>query len=152
MFDIATYQFYENALLYTARICGERMKTILVVDDEPTIRNLLVRYITLQGYCALEAAGGAEALELIRKYTEAVDLAIVDQKLDDWHGMDVAARLSAIKPNIRLLLISGGLEKNALARVPAGRPMPDFLQKPFDRRLLLNRIQELLSCHNAAGS
>lgn len=133
-------------------LCGERMKTILVVDDEPTIRNLLVRCITLQGYCALEAAGAAEALELVRMYPETIDLAIIDQTLDDGHGTDVAVRLSAIKPDIRLLLISGGLERDVLARVPAGRRMPDFLQKPFDRRLLLDRIQEILGCHNAAGS
>lgn len=131
---------------------GERMKTILVVDDEPAIRNLLVRYITLQGYCALEAAGAAEAVELVRMYTENIDLAIIDQTLDDGHGVDVAARLSAIKPDIRLILISGGREKDVLARVPPGHPMPGFLQKPFDRRLLLDRIREILGCHNAVGT
>jgi DNA-binding response OmpR family regulator len=128
------------------------MKTILVVDDEPEIRNLLVRFITLQGYVALEAAGAAEAVELVRMYTETIDLAIIDQTLDDGHGVELAARLSAIKPDIRLLLISGELEKDVLARVPAGRPMPAFLQKPFDRRLLLDRIQEILGCHKAAGT
>jgi two-component system response regulator ResD len=128
------------------------MKTILIVDDEPEIRNLLVRFITLQGYLTLEAAGAAEAVKLVRMYTEAVDLAIIDQTLDDGRGVDVAARLTTIQPAMRVLLISGELEKDVLARVPVGRTMPGFLQKPFDRRLLLDRIQEILGCHNAAGS
>jgi len=125
------------------------MKTILVIDDEPLIRNLLIRYIKLQGYFTLEAASGAEALELMRGHREHVDLAIIDQTLKDGKGVDVAARITAMKPEIRILLISGGDERDILAQVPNGCRMCGFLQKPFDRGLLVERIEGIFERQSA---
>src|SRR5215204_4361820 len=104
------------------------MRTILIVDDEPVIRNLLVSYIAAQGYRALEAVGRAEALELVRSYPETIHLAIIDRTLEDGNGLDLARELPAIRPDLRVLLISGWPEEIALAGLPEGDAI-GFLEK-----------------------
>jgi len=115
------------------------METILVVDDEPTVRHLMVRTITTAGYFVLEAASRPEALQLARSFPEAIHLAIIDQTLGDGKGIDVAAEIVALRPGIRVLLISGYF---AAGEDFAGFPC---LQKPFAPQVLFEKIQQLLT-------
>src|SRR5215204_1893233 len=119
------------------------MRTILIVDDEPVVRNLLVSCIAAQGYRALDAVGRAEALELVRSYPETIHLAVIDQTLEDGNGLDLARELSALQPGLRVLVTSGWLEETVMSRIQEADAM-GFLQKPFKPEVLLNRIREML--------
>src|ERR1041384_1951696 len=70
----------EGALLEDPR------ETILVVDDEPAMRHVMIRTLTVAGYFVLEASSGAEAMELARSFPSAIHLAIIDQTLGDSNG------------------------------------------------------------------
>jgi two-component system cell cycle sensor histidine kinase/response regulator CckA len=129
---------------------GRLMKTILVVDDEPLVRNLLVSYITGQGYWVLDAAGRAEALALVRSYPELIHLAIIDHTLEDGNGLDLARELSIIQPNLRVLLVSGWAEQTALAGLRESEEV-GFLEKPFKREALLDKIRQILGREGQAG-
>ena len=128
------------------------METILVVDDEPSLRNMLIRSISAGGYTVLEAASGREAVQLVRSFAEPIHLAIIDHTLEDRNGADVAAEIARIRPGVRVLLISGKLEHDVLpSSVPCTTAL-SFLQKPFMTRALLDRIRTILSDRsNRAG-
>src|SRR5512133_1097263 len=100
------------------------MKTILIVDDEPVVRSLLVLYVTAAGYRALEAATGAEAIRLVNSFADDIHLAIIDQTLEDRKGSEVGAELTAIRPGTRTLLISGALEGEVTSGLANDEPIP----------------------------
>jgi two-component system, cell cycle sensor histidine kinase and response regulator CckA len=123
-------------------------ETILVVDDEPSMRNVMIRMITVAGYFVLEAANSAEAMQLVRSFSEPIHLAIIDQTLDDGKGIDVANEIIAMRPDVRVLLVSGYfLTGENIGGVPC-------LQKPFARQVLYEKIRQLLAPANSlhAGS
>jgi len=123
----------------------ERLETIIVVDDEPAVRDVLIRTITSAGYNVLEASSKAEALRLIRSFSDPIHLAIIDHTLGDSRGADVAAEIAIIRPGIGVLLISGFVAKeDDLAGFP-------YLQKPFAAHVLFNKIRQLLGSTEAAS-
>ena len=120
--------------------------TVLLIDDESAIRNVLIRTIAAAGHYVLEAATGAEAILLARSFSGPIHLAVIDQSLEEGRkGVDVAAELADIQPGIRLLLISGTLEEEVLGRLPRTDIALDFLQKPFTARMLLDKIRRMLA-------
>ena len=127
------------------------MKTILIVDDEPVLRSLLVIYVTAAGYRALEAATGAEALRVANSFTDHIHLAIIDQTLEDRKGSELGAELRAIRPGTRTLLISGALEDEVTSGLPNEEPTPSFLQKPFSCQVLIDKVRQVLA-DKRAGS
>ena len=127
------------------------MKTILIVDDDPVLRRLLVLYITAAGYRALEAATGAEAMRLMNLLADDIDLAIIDHTLEDRKGSEVAAAITAIRADIRTLLISGALESDVTSELALNQPIAPVLQKPFSRQVLLEKIRQVLANRSAGG-
>jgi DNA-binding NtrC family response regulator len=127
------------------------MRTILVVDDEPIVRNLLVSYVQSLGYRALDAAGRAEALELVQSYDEAIQMAIIDHTLIDGSGLDLVKELSTVRPRLCVLLISGWEEERVMAGFRTTLTI-GFLGKPFNREDLFNRIREMLGHEGTAGA
>lgn len=126
--------------------------TILLVDDEPIVRDVLRRCIETAGYHVLEAASGAEATQLARSFPGPIHLAIIDQNLEYGRkGADVAAEIATTQPGIRVLLISGMLEQDTLA-VPFDADLTfSFLEKPFTHQVLIERIRQMLGSVNTAG-
>jgi DNA-binding NtrC family response regulator len=127
------------------------MRTILIVDDEPVLRSLLVRYVTAAGYRALEAATGAEAIRLMDYFADDIDLAVIDQTLEDRKGSELGAELTALRPGMRTLLISGALRDEVTSELASRQPIPFFLQKPFSREVLLDMIRQVLAERSAGA-
>ena len=102
--------------------------SILVVDDESVIRQLLVRTISRAGYQVSEAADGVEALEYLAR--SHVDIVISDIKMPRMDGMDLLAEIRRQYPHVSVVLITGhGSEYNAEAVLKAGADY--FITKPF---------------------
>jgi len=121
----------------------EGTEYILLVEDDPSVRRLSKELLTRLGYSITEAASGRAGLALGSDDTRHFDLALCDVILGDMSGPAVAEALSALRPSIRVLYMSGYTDE-AIVRtgvLEEGRP---FLQKPFTPMQLAKKIREVL--------
>jgi CheY-like chemotaxis protein len=109
--------------------------TILVVDDDPDVRDYAISVLKDLGYRVLEAADGEAALSLLDR-ERAVDLLFTDVKMPGLNGFEVARRAVAAAPELKVLFASG----YAADHTPAGR----LLKKPYRPHQLGNEIAALL--------
>lgn len=109
------------------------MPQVLVVDDEPMIRQFVRAALSTSGYRVLDADTSDQALQVIRE-NPGVDLLVTDIVMPDGNGCDLALRLREQNPRLPVLFISG-YEPEQSVKVPISA----FLQKPF-------RISDLLDC------
>ena len=116
--------------------------TILVVDDEASLRHLLVRQLRSQGYQVLEAGYGLEALEVARNSDQPVDLVLSDIVMPGMIGTELAQRLLVEHPGIHVVLMSAHVV-DELARPDRRWDVP-VLRKPFEGGKLLAHVQLLL--------
>ena len=125
-----------------ARVRSETA-TILVVDDEDSVRALLREVLRRQGYTVLEAGDSGEALQQVESHGEAIDLLICDCELPQVPGGELARRLRTRFPDLSVLYVSGYSPSDAAGPgcVDPGDP---FLQKPFTAATLTSRVGELL--------
>jgi CheY-like chemotaxis protein len=123
--------------------------TILLVEDDESVRRLVGRVLRARGYEVLEASSGEDAQDLFTAHHGPVDLLISDIIMGGLSGPQLAERLRAVERGLPLLYMSGYPEKQALAEraeAPAA-----FIQKPFTPHHLLNRVEELLAPRPAAA-
>lgn len=113
--------------------------TILVVEDEPAVRGLFTEALRRDGYHVLEARNGAEALQVFDQVDGAIDVLVTDMRMPYVGGGELASRLKARRPGLRMLFVSGYASDVELG------PNTALLQKPFVRADLLHAIRELLS-------
>jgi two-component system cell cycle sensor histidine kinase/response regulator CckA len=118
-------------------------ETILLVEDEPAVRKLASITLRQQGYTVLEAADGPSALHLERECKMGVDLLVTDVVMPGIDGCALAERLTAIRPELKVLYLSGYTEHALSDRHPM-EPGKAFLQKPFSPRVLALKVRELL--------
>jgi two-component system cell cycle sensor histidine kinase/response regulator CckA len=126
---------------------GERMpqgtEHVLLVEDDPSVRRLSKELLLRLGYSVTEAASGRAGLALGSDDTRHFDLALCDVILGDMSGPAVAEALSALRPSIRVVYMSGYMDE-AIVRtgvLDEGKP---FLQKPFTPLQLSRKIREVL--------
>ena len=119
-------------------------ETVLVVEDEPLVRNLIVRILNAQGYHILAAANGSEALRLVEEQPQTeIHLLLSDMVMPHMGGEEMARRIRATRPKLKVVFTSGYMEDPF-----AGRDIPDpsvsFIQKPFSPDALAVKIREVL--------
>ncbi len=120
------------------------MKTILVVDDAPMIRELLKSVLEAEGYNILEAADGEEAIRLCQD--KDVDLSIVDIFLPKKGGLQVMGELIKADSSHKFIAISGGEAFNPEAIVELAKvfDVVDTFTKPIDTRKLVETVKTAL--------
>ena len=119
-------------------------ETILLVDDEPTVRELASAVLNDLGYTILTAANGIEALEVAqRRNGQGIDLVMTDVVMPHMGGRELAERFSAIQPNAKVLFISGYAD-DAVSGTAGTRSPVFFLQKPFTPAVLACKVREVL--------
>ena len=116
---------------------------ILVVEDNGALRRLMLRILAGCGYAVLEAASGAQGLDLFREHLPSVDLAIVDMIMPGMSGLDVAAEIERHRPGMKILYISGYGSSVAIESISQHTP-DRVLIKPFDAGELIDRVTRLL--------
>jgi len=119
------------------------METVLVVEDEESVRKLARRALEASGYTVLHAGSPLEAIEIAAQYPGRIDLLLTDVMMPDITGRQLADRLTASRPGIAVLYMSGYAED---AIVHHGRLDPDtaFLQKPFSPDTLSHAVRAVL--------
>jgi len=118
-----------------------RSETILVVDDEPSVRTLIEKILTMRGYAVLAASDAEEAVRLNSEHE--VDAVVTDVMLPSMKGPELVEKLRLHRPRLRALFISGFTSE---ALVEGGLSPEDiaFVQKPFTGEALSSRLRELL--------
>ena len=118
-------------------------ETILVVEDDPSVRDLTSMMLQEQGYTVLAAEGGQEALRLARECDSGIDLLLSDVVLPDTGAGALAEQLRLLHPRMKVLYMSGyGHDVAARRGVTLGRLT--FLQKPFNSLDLARKVREVL--------
>jgi two-component system cell cycle sensor histidine kinase/response regulator CckA len=129
-----------------SRVAGGqgRGETVLVVDDEPVVRSMMMRSLREAGYVVLEAEDGRTAVARAASHAGPIHAVVTDLAMPGMRGRELARILAQGRPEIRVLFVSGfaGEEVERLGLLEAGRP---FLSKPFDPELLLDRVRLLLA-------
>ena len=116
-------------------------ETILVVDDEPSVRTLIEKILTMRGYAVLAASDAEEALRLNREHE--VDAVVTDVMLPSMKGPELVEKLRLHQPQLRALFISG-FTSDALLDGGLSPEDVAFVQKPFTGEALSSRLRELL--------
>jgi two-component system, cell cycle sensor histidine kinase and response regulator CckA len=118
-------------------------QTVLIVEDEPAVREVVRRTLAPLGFRVLEAADGAEALRILARPGRRVGLLITDVVMPGLSGPQLAAQVRASYPEVGILLTSGFTDTPTLRkhRLPPGEPL---LQKPFAPHQLVAWVEKLL--------
>lgn len=117
-----------------------RTGTLLVVDDQESVRALLRRELSDAGHTVLEAGDGAEALHLVRRRNGGVDLILSDVVMPHMNGTELATIVGTEFPEIPIILMSA-FAPAGVARVGLGESIVPVLQKPFDAEQLSELVQ-----------
>jgi PAS domain S-box-containing protein len=118
-------------------------ETILLVEDEEGIRSLAEEFLRSQGYTVLHAIDGDEALRVADKHRERIHLLVTDMAMPNLGGMELARRLRKLRPEMKVLFMSGYPEHPALGSEDVGQPEV-ILQKPFLLDALAHKVRNML--------
>ena len=130
---------------------AEDGQTVMVVDDEPTVRMLVTEVLEDLGYTAIEAADGAAGLKVLQSDVR-VDLLVTDVGLPGgMNGRQVADAARVVRPELKVLFITGYAESAVLSHGHLD-PGMHVLTKPFGMEALATRIKELIDASNMCGS
>jgi two-component system cell cycle sensor histidine kinase/response regulator CckA len=119
--------------------------TILLVEDDATVRELARRVLAHAGYAVLEAGGGEEALGICTSHDGPIDLVLTDAGLPGLSGADVLRRAGELRPNARRLVMSGNPYEAGVGSAT------DLLAKPFGPEELVRKVRSVLD-ERRAGS
>jgi PAS domain S-box-containing protein len=122
-------------------LAGVGWETILLVEDEPALRAITRELLEQEGYRILEAGTGASAVEICRRYPETIHLLLTDVVMPGMDGRTLAARLTAERPDLRVLYMSGYTD-DVIADRGVLDPGALLLSKPFEAAALLRRVRE----------
>jgi CheY-like chemotaxis protein len=127
----------------------QRSVTILIVEDDDNLRNLLHRALEGNGFSVLGAAGGAEALRLCEQHDGTIDLLVSDIVMPRLNGLELEERIRAARPETKVLLITGFGDQfpELRERIKYG---VNILEKPFLPSELLRKVEDTLNHGTAA--
>jgi len=119
-------------------------ETVLLVEDDPSLRALAARVLRYQGYKVIEATNGHEAIGIARENVqEIIHLLLTDVVMPRMGGRELVKRMKTLHSEIRVLFISGYTE-HAITYHAGLKPGTPFLQKPFSPTALAKKVREVL--------
>jgi CheY-like chemotaxis protein len=117
--------------------------TILLVDDERMVRDLVGAILQRHGYAVLEAHCGAEALRICREHAGPIHLLLTDVLMPEMNGRALAEQIRSFRPDIRILYMSG-YTGHVFPRHLDGQSAIAYIQKPFTSADLARKVREVL--------
>jgi PAS domain S-box-containing protein len=127
----------------TAEPAAGRGERVLLVEDQEAVRTAIRRSLADNGYVVLEAAGSAEAMELIQRETEKIDLLLTDIVMPRMSGIELARWVAEIRPGVAVVFMSG-YTADHLNRQGTAISSKQILRKPFTRARLLAALRSAL--------
>jgi CheY-like chemotaxis protein len=118
-------------------------ETLLVVEDDDSLRRLITRILTRNGYEVLDTASSKEALTICDEHAGSIDLLLTDVNMPEMQGNELARRIAETHPGMRTLFMSGGAD-DSITRHGFLEPGEGFVQKPFSVEELLQKIGHAL--------
>ena len=118
-------------------------ETILVVDDEDSLRTVIVDLLSHLGYCTLSAASAQDAMKLALEYQGKIDLLLTDVVMHPLPGPVLAEKLMRSRPEMKVIFISG-YANASLAPDGVLKPGTVLVNKPFTMKILSAKLREVL--------
>jgi len=118
-------------------------ETILLVEDEENVRSLALKILKKQGYRILSAADGKDALKLVESHTVPLHLLVTDVVMPHVSGPELAEKLQAKFPGLKVLFMSGYTDDAVLRHGLIEAEMP-FIQKPYTPQQLAQKVRQVL--------
>ncbi|PZR71680.1 MAG: hybrid sensor histidine kinase/response regulator, partial [Chthoniobacterales bacterium] len=122
---------------------SNNFETVLVVEDEEIVRELVCDVLAEQGYNVICAADGVEALAVAEKFDGTIHLLVTDVIMPHMNGHEVAEKLSSIRPEMKVLYVSG-YSDNDIGDHGVLDPRFELLQKPFTPQTLARKIRDVI--------
>jgi signal transduction histidine kinase/ActR/RegA family two-component response regulator len=117
--------------------------TILIVDDDQTVRRLTRKAVSLYGFNVIEAVDGLDGVETYQEHADEISAVIIDMTMPRLSGDEAVARIRSIRPDAKIILMSGYASEEASERIGAS---PDaFIQKPFTLDVLKETLRDVLA-------
>ncbi|MBV9506330.1 MAG: response regulator [Acidobacteriia bacterium] len=142
IFEIYLPCVVESTAPTDRKVSPKGSETILIVDDEDGVRQLICAILKSHGYDVLEANNGGAALASFDKNGHKIDMVLTDVVMPQMNGFDLGRELAARTSHLKILYMSG-FRDNAPGAV-SGEPPKAFLQKPFTPDVLLSKVREVL--------
>jgi two-component system cell cycle sensor histidine kinase/response regulator CckA len=143
----------DHVQTYTRGVGNERglagTETVLIAEDEEVVRKLACRVLRMYGYQLLEAADGNEALLICESHLAPIDLLITDVIMPGMGGAELANRLTELRPDTSVLLMSGYTD-SAMVHHGVLDGGANFIQKPFSPEALAIKVREVLDVKQGA--
>ena len=117
---------------------------VLIVDDEPDVRQLLYDFLTGRDYEVLLASGGLEAIDIVER--EKPDLVLLDVVMPGVNGVETLRRIAEINPPLRVIMVTANADIGLTSRLLAMGAV-DYIPKPFD----LEYLEQAVSIQLAAS-
>ncbi len=137
----------QTAERYSPATAGE---TVLLVEDNVTVRKAAQRILSECGYQVLEAGSGAEAISAMQRHASPVHLLVADLVMPGMNGRELGRRLRVERPDLRILYMSG-YEPQDPGGVAAPEPIV-FFRKPFTGAALLDKVRQILDASGPTNS
>jgi chemotaxis protein methyltransferase CheR len=120
----------------------ERWARVLLVEDDEQVRRATRTMLARHGHQVIEAACGSEALKISEQELPRIDVLLTDLMMPQMSGGDLASRLTALRPDLPVIYMSG-YTGDSVMRQRIIRPNTPFMQKPFTREVLLDRVAQV---------
>src|SRR3984885_7897813 len=130
----------------TQRGAGE---TVLIVEDEPAMREVTRRILSRNGYRVLVAASGREAMELAANQPGDIDILLTDVVMPQMLGREAAEKIGALQPGVKVLFMSG-YTQGLLDTQGVVQPGVNLIEKPFTETSLLTKLRQVVTADGAA--
>jgi CheY-like chemotaxis protein len=128
---------------HPTHMTGVGSETVLLVEDEDSVRQLVRETLQVRGYHVIEAENGEAGLRAASDHTGRIDLVITDVVMPGMNGRELAKRLAAERPHVKVLYLSGYTEE-AIIHEGGMEAGTAFLQKPFTLQVLSRKVREVL--------
>jgi len=102
---------------------------VLVVDDEPEVRQVLLEFLSSRGYDVIPASRGAEAIAIVE--SDKPDLVLLDVAMPDMDGVETLQRINAIAPDLAVIMVTANADIGVTSKLLALGAV-DYVPKPFD--------------------
>ena len=126
-------------------------ETVLLAEDQSSIRTVLREFLESEGYKVLEAQNGTEALEIAKHYTGSIDVLVTDVIMPQIRGLELAKRVTELHPDICVIFMSGYSEDALLENRLLSQQNITLIQKPFGPEDLAQKIRESLNDQSKVG-